>query len=107
MGGILNGSFLGGDMKSERFPRCGGGRRRGSPEIEQVPAASTGSPASSDPGRDITGPIKSRENPGAPAPPGANAPGERPAAPTASTGKRLNTTADWPLRVLALVIVGV
>ncbi len=94
-------------MKGGRFPWWGGGRRRASPEIKQVPATNIGGQAGSGPERDTLGRIKSREDSSASAPPGRDAPGERPAAPTGSAVRRLSRAVDWIVRVLAIAIVAV
>jgi hypothetical protein len=65
---------------------------------------STGSQASSDP-EPYSRPDQFRENSDAPAPLGKDPPGGGPVVTPGRATKRLNTTVDWPLRVLAIAIV--
>jgi hypothetical protein len=96
--------FCGGDMKGRLFLWCGGGRRKAPTGIKHAPAVSTGKQAISDPKQGIPGPINSRENSGAPAPPGEDPPGGGPVVTNGRAAKPFNVVVDWTVRVLAIAI---
>jgi len=90
-------------MKGGRLPRCGGARRRGSPEIKRIPATGINSRASSDPERDNPGRINSAENSDAPARLGKDQPGDGRVVTAGRAAKRLKT-ADCIMQALAIAI---